>query len=177
MKSTVYAKRNTFGRAAASLLFAVMIGVAGAAGAFGQGEAVATTQMPESTTAVVSPVVTDVRGVSIGMTADEVKEKLGKAKMMDASSMYYEFGDGESLQISLDADKKVRMAAAIYLGKKADAPEYAMVFGPDAAVQPSDDGRIYNLVNYPEAGYWVAYNYLMAGDDPMTTVTIQVINQ
>ncbi|MDQ4121239.1 MAG: hypothetical protein M3209_07320 [Acidobacteriota bacterium] len=125
---------------------------------------------------VLMPVVNNLKGITIGMTADEVKDKLGKAKVADANGLYYVFSDEESMQITLDPDKKVQMIATIYSGEETNAPKYEDVFGAEVAVEKQPDGRIYKLVQYPDAGYWVAYNWLMVGDKPMTTVTMQKIN-
>ena len=123
-----------------------------------------------------APMVADLKGVKIGMTADEVEKVLGNADSKDATSMYFDLKNGESMQMQLDADKKVSMMAAIYTGSNAKAPEMTAVLGPDAAMEPGEDGRIYKLVRYPAAGYWVAYSRINAGGNPMTTVTITKMN-
>jgi hypothetical protein len=117
----------------------------------------------------------DVNGVTLGMTADDVKEKLGKPDAGDDTSLFYTLPNGESLQLKLDGDKKVSMVAAIYSGKDAKAPEPTEIFGPDASVQPQADGKIYKMVRYPAAGFWIAYSRLNLDGGTMTTVTIQKI--
>ena len=123
-----------------------------------------------------APMVADLKGVKIGMTADEVEKVLGDADSKDATSLYFDLKNGESMQMQLGADKKVTMMAAIYTGSNAKAPEITAVLGPDAAAEPGEDGRIYKLVRYPDAGYWVAYSRINASGNPMTTVTITKIN-
>jgi outer membrane protein assembly factor BamE (lipoprotein component of BamABCDE complex) len=118
------------------------------------------------------PVFKDYKGVTVGMTADEIREKLGKPKMADDAGFYYVFSDDESAQINLDADKKASVIVIFYAAENKNAPAYADVFGPEANVAAKDDGSIYNLVRYPEAGFWVAYNR-PAGDKAIVTVTIQ----
>ena len=148
---------------------------------FGQSDAVAQSKTAESNSqqneeakkTILQPAIAELRGIAIGMTAEEVKDKLGKAKMADDAGFYYVFSDGESLRTALDADKKVRLIASIYTGNEKDTPKYEDVFGPAAAIEPQPEGKIYKLVRYPEAGYWVAYNRIIVGDEPMTTVTIQ----
>ena len=121
----------------------------------------------------LQPVMTDYKGVKIGMTADEVRDKLDKKpKVADKTGFYYIFSDNETAQIGLDKDKKVRVISAMYSGKDANAPKYEDVFGKDVPMQTKPNGRVYNLVRYPDAGFWVAYNR-SAGDNPTTTVTIQ----
>lgn len=122
---------------------------------------------------ILQPVLTEYKGIKIGMTSDEVREKLDKKpKVADNDGLFYVFSDEESVQIGLDADKKVRVISIMYAGKNAEVPKYEDVFGKDIALSKTEDGRIYNLVRYPESGFWVAYSQT-AGDNPMTTITIQ----
>lgn len=127
----------------------------------------------ESKTAqVLMPVLKNYKEVAIGMTADEVKDKLGKAKIEDKTGFFYEFSDDESSQIVLDADKKVRAITVFYKVKDGNPPKIEDVLGAEAATEPNSNGSVYKLVRYPEAGYWVAYSRT-AGDNAMVMVTIQ----
>ena len=127
----------------------------------------------ETKSATVSqPVFTGYKQIKIGMTADEVRDKLGKAKIDDKDGFYYEISDDESAQIRLDKDKKVYLVSITYSHKNENAPKYADVFGADAADAAKPDGSIYNLVNYPQAGFWVAYSRT-ADDKPTVSVTMQ----
>lgn len=122
--------------------------------------------------AVLMPVWKNYKDITIGTTADEVKDKLGKAKITDKDGFYYEFSDDESAQIILDSDQKVSVISIIYKVKDGKAPKFEDVLGTDITIEPNANGSIYKLVRYPEAGYWVAYNQT-AGDKPIVTVTIQ----
>ncbi|HMJ09488.1 MAG TPA: hypothetical protein VK468_10810 [Pyrinomonadaceae bacterium] len=122
------------------------------------------------------PVVSDVKGISIGMTADEVKKALGDPQLDDATSMYFELKNGESLQLQLGDDKKVTVISAMYSGKDAKAPEITAILGPDVKAEPGENGRIYKLVRYPSAGFWIAYSRINSGSSPITSVTIQKLN-
>ncbi len=132
--------------------------------------AVQTTDKKSETT-VLMPVLIDYKGIKIGTTADEVRDKLGKAKIDDKDGFFYQ-EDDEMVQIRLDGDKKVRIVSITYSDKNEQTPKYADVFGAEAQVPTKPDGSIYNLVNYPEAGYWVAYSRT-AGEKPTVTVTMQ----
>ena len=124
--------------------------------------------------AVLQPMVTEYKGIKIGTTADEVRELLDeKPEVADNNGFYYIFSDREAVQISLDADKKVKMIATIYMGEKAEAPKFADVFGSEMTVEKQENGRIYQQVNYPDAGYWVSYSRIMIEEKPMVTVTMQ----
>jgi hypothetical protein len=124
--------------------------------------------------AVITPAINDLAGVAIGMTGDQVKEKLGKPESGDDSTgMYYSMDNGESMQLAFDADKKVKMIAMMYSGKGTKAPEPTEVFGAQSSITAGSDGRIYKMVRYPSAGYWVAYSRLNLDAGPMITVTMQ----
>lgn len=123
------------------------------------------------------PVLTDYKGIKIGMTSKEVRDTLDtKPKVADKTGFYYVFSDGESAQIALDKNKKVRVISAMYSGKNANAPKVEDVFGNDVSVTSMKNGRVYKLVSYPEAGYWIAYNR-STGNNPTVTVTMQKMRQ
>lgn len=121
---------------------------------------------------VVLPLLTNYKEIKIGSTRDEVREKLGKAKIDDKDGFYYQFGDGEFAQIRIDKNDKVRLLSITYSSDSQNAPGHADVFGADAAIAAKADGSVYKLVRYPQAGYWVAYSRT-AGNDPSVTVTMQ----
>ena len=112
------------------------------------------------------------KGVTIGMTADEVRAKLGAAKSEDESGFFYMPSETETVQVLLDAAKKVRTVSVIFSAEHAASPTFAEVFGKTAEAQPKPDGSIYKLVRFEDAGYWVSYSR-MAGDKAMVIVMIQ----
>jgi len=127
----------------------------------------------ETKPAVLQPVFTEYKGVTIGMPADEVRDKIDKKpKIEDKDGFYYVFSDDESMQIVLDENKKVKVISIIYSGENTDTPTYEAVFGKDVPLETSADGRVYKLIRYPDSGYWVAYSS-GAGEKPTVTVTIQ----
>lgn len=127
----------------------------------------------EEKPAVLQPVFTGYKGISIGMTSDEVRAQIDKKpKIEDKDGFYYVFSDDESMQIVLDENKKVKVISIIYSGEKSKAPTYEAVFGQDVPLETSPDGRIYKLIRYPQSGFWVAYSSA-AGENPTVTVTIQ----
>lgn len=121
---------------------------------------------------ILQPVLTNYKEIKIGTAADEVRNKLGKPKIADKDGFFYEISDDELAQIRIDKDKKVRLIAITYTDKNKNAPKYADIFGADATETAQPDGSIYNLVRYPDSGYWVAYSRT-AGDKPTVTVTMQ----
>ena len=118
------------------------------------------------------PALQNYKDLKIGSTADEVRNKLGKAVIDDEDGFYYEFDDAERVQIRLDADKKIRLISVTYTSENKNAPRLEDVLGTDLTAEPSADGTIYKLVRYPKGGYWVAYSRT-AGEKPTVTVTMQ----
>ena len=134
---------------------------------------ITTTEMQKSETpkAVMMPVLQNYKDIKIGATADDVRDNLGKAKIDDKDGFFYDLDD-ELVQIRLDADKKVRLVSITYLDENKNTPKFADVFGAEIPLAEKPDGSIYNLVRYPEAGYWEAYSRT-AGEKPSVTVTMQ----
>src|ERR1041384_1466564 len=116
-----------------------------------------------------APVYSDYRGVSIGMTADEVRSKLNGIKKGNGQDFLIS-SEFESAQIYYDDKKQVSAISIDYIGDITKAPTPETVLG--AALEAKADGSMYKLNRYPEAGYWVSYNRT-AGDKPIVTITIQ----
>ncbi len=116
------------------------------------------------------PLYHDYKGVEIGMTQEEARKKLGSPKEKDDAQDFYLFSDEkETAQIFYQA-KKVFAISVSYMGAQAGAPQPKAVFGTD--LEPTADGRLYRMVRYKEAGYWVSYSRIN-GVEPMVTVTMQ----
>ena len=118
------------------------------------------------------PVWQNYKGVSIGMTAAQVREKLGAPKSEDADGYFYVFSDTENAQVLLDGEKKVRTISVVFTAENNAAPAFADVFGKTVELQAKPDGSIFKMVKYDTAGYWVSYNR-MAGEKAMVIVMIQ----
>ena len=129
---------------------------------------------PAGETAATGPTLKDYKGVTIGMSADEARQKLGKPESKGEKQDLFLISDGEMVQVFYDADKKVNAVVVNYTGKNTAAPSAAVVLGADVA--PGPDGRVYKLVRYPTAGYWVAYSRT-AGDAPIVSVTMKKMRQ
>jgi len=117
------------------------------------------------------PVYKDFMGVTIGMSANEVREKLGHLKDKGEHQDFFVFSESQSAQIFYD-EGKVNAISVDYIVEGGEAPTPESVLGE--SVQAKPDGSMYQLKRYPAAGFWVAYSRT-AGDSPLVTVTIQKI--
>ena len=120
----------------------------------------------------ILPIWQNYKGVAIGMTADEVRTKLGAPKSEDADGFFYIFSDTENAQVLLDKDKKVRTVSVVFTADNNAPPKFADVFGNTAQPEAKPDGSIFKMVKYADGGYWVSYSR-MAGEKAMVIVMIQ----
>jgi hypothetical protein len=122
-----------------------------------------------STAPVQQPLYSEYRGVRIGMTAAEVRTKLGEPLQKADDGDFYAFSDKETAQIAYDASHIVKTISVDYVGG-VGAPDYKAIVGSDVEVKP--DGAIYKVVRYDALGLWVYYNRT-AGAAPTVTITLQ----
>jgi len=113
------------------------------------------------------------RGVELGMTAEEVRKKLGEPKDKGTEQDFFVFNETETAQIVYDKSQKVVTISADFLTQGPDVLTAKQVIGADIEAKP--DGSIYKMMRFPKAGYWVSFNRT-SGATPMTTVTLQKIN-
>jgi hypothetical protein len=119
--------------------------------------------------AVDTPVYADFKGVHIGMTADEARQKLGAPQEKGDEQDFYSFNDKNTAQVYYDKSKKVYAVSVAYIGTDG-APAPKTVVGSEVETKP--DGSMYKMVRYPKAGYWVSY-CRTPGSDPLVTITMQ----
>jgi hypothetical protein len=109
------------------------------------------------------------KGVSLGMSTDEVRQKFGEPKDKDDSQDFFIFNEKQTAQVLYDKAHKVVTISADFIGGD-DAPTPKSIFGTEIEAKP--DGSMYKMVRYAKAGCWVSYNRT-AGDAFLVTVTIQ----
>ncbi len=109
------------------------------------------------------------RGVRLGMTAQEVRAKLGEPKFGDAEMDFYVVSETETTQIAYDKAHKVKTISTDYVDGLG-APDYVSVCGPQIVQKP--DGSLYQMLTYEKEGFWTSYNKSANG---LVTVTIQVL--
>lgn len=123
-----------------------------------------------SATPANTPVFTSYRGVSIGMSADEVRQKLGKPQEKFDDMDLFVFSDKERARVFYDQEKKARAISITYMSAGGGAPAPTAVLGTE--IESQQDGSMHRMITYPEAGYWVSYSRT-AGEHPLVLVTMQ----
>jgi hypothetical protein len=119
---------------------------------------------------VAEPLFREYRGVTLGMSADEARAKLGRPEEQDKVQDFFVFSPSQRARVFYDDKGRVSAIIATFIGNGAGAPEAKAVLGEE--VEPKPDGSAYKIVTYPRAGYWVAYSRT-AGDEPLTIITMQ----
>jgi outer membrane protein assembly factor BamE (lipoprotein component of BamABCDE complex) len=114
----------------------------------------------------------DYRGIQLGMTADEVRKKLGDPKDKGDEQDFFVFNDTETAQIVYDKTHKVVTISADFMTVGDKVPTPKQIFGGD--VEAKADGSVYRMLRLQKAGYWISYNRT-GGASPLTTVTLQKI--
>ena len=120
-------------------------------------------------TTAAQPLFSEYKGIRLGMTADEVRTKLGNPKVKGDDQDYFIISDNESAQFAYDAAHRVVTISIDYIG--AGAPDYHNVVG--SSIDQLLDGSLYKLVRYEAQGFWVSY--LRAATNGTVTITIQKI--
>jgi hypothetical protein len=118
---------------------------------------------------VVEPLYREYKGIQIGMSAKDVRAKLGKPEEKSNAMDFYVFSDKERARVYYQ-DGKATAIIATYMGNDSGAPAPVAVIGTD--ITPKPDGSLYQMKTYPQAGYWVAYSRT-SGDSPMVIITMQ----
>jgi len=121
------------------------------------------------TSVVQQPLYTDFRGAKLGMTVEQVREKLGTPVLKDAEMDYFVLSDAISAQVAYDANHQATTISVDY-ANGAGAPEYRAVVGPEITTHP--DGSMYAMVRYQSQRFWVSYSRT-AGPVSVVTITIQ----
>ncbi|HEY9284687.1 MAG TPA: hypothetical protein VIP46_14620 [Pyrinomonadaceae bacterium] len=119
-----------------------------------------------------TPAYRDYKGVTIGMSADEARAKLGAPTDKSDAQDFYNVSGKQTVQVYYGADKKVSAVVVTYLDARGDVPAPKNIFGTDAEAKP--DGSVHRMERYPKAGFWLSYSRT-AGDAPLVVVTLSKI--
>lgn len=124
-------------------------------------------QIPASAPLENEPTFQEYKGVGLGMSADQVHQKLGEPTEKGDKRDFYCFSEVENADVFY-RDRKVLAISINYAGSASQAPTPKAILG--VAVEPKADGSMYRLLRY--SGCWVSYRR-SAGGDPLITVTMQ----
>ena len=121
---------------------------------------------------IQQPLYTAYRGVRLGMTATEVRAKLGEPAMKSDEQDYFVLSANETTQVVYDTSQKAVTISTDYVNG-VGAPDYKAVVG-DGVLLQKPDGSLFRMVQYQSAGMWVSY-YKSATVVPVVTVTLQLM--
>ena len=114
------------------------------------------------------PLFSEYKGIRLGMTAAEVRAKLGAPTLKADDQDYYVISQTESAQFAYDQAQKVVTISIDYTGP--GFPDYRNVVGP--TIEEREGGVLYKLVRYQAQHFWVSYSRT-SGASPTVTITIQ----
>src|SRR5687767_11066029 len=100
--------------------------------------------------AEAEPLFREFKGVTIGMSAEEARAKLGNPQEKDKLQDFFVFSERERSRLYYDAEGKVSAVIVTYIGKDSNAPAPSAVLGAEVRAKP--DGSMYHVVHYPKAG-------------------------
>ena len=120
-----------------------------------------------------APVFHEYKGVTLGMSTEDTRKKLGSPKEKDAEQDFFIFNDTESAQVYYDKTHKVIAISVNYVGEGSNVPKPKAVIGSE--ITPKPDGSMHQLVRFPKAGYWVSYSRT-AGNSPLITVKVKKLD-
>jgi outer membrane protein assembly factor BamE (lipoprotein component of BamABCDE complex) len=121
---------------------------------------------------IQQPLYREYRGVRLGMTAVEVRAKLGEPVLKSNEQDYFVISSNETAQIAYDTFQKVLTISTDYTGG-VGAPDYKAVVGEGMLLQ-RPDGSLFSMVQYKSEGMWVSY-HKSAATVPVVTITMQLI--
>ncbi len=116
------------------------------------------------------PRFSEYKGVKIGMSVSETRQKLGKPEEENEVQETFTISEKESARVFFDGEKKVSAIIVTYIGKSNGIPSPEDVLGEKLTAKP--DGSMYKMVQFEKAGFWIAYSRT-PGDDPLIMITIQ----
>ena len=125
-------------------------------------------------TTAPEPVYREYKGVRLGMTAAEVRQRLGSPEESSEREDFFIFSDNERARVLYGSDGKAMTIVATYIGASSNAPAPRAIVGFE--IEANQDGSMYRMERYPAAGYWVSYSRT-AGDSPLVIITMQRMQQ
>ena len=133
----------------------------------GQSEA-RTTKVAKPFAQAQQPLYREYRGVHLGMTATEVRKKLGEPALKTDEQDYYVISATEAAQFAYDTAQKVTTISTDYTNG-VGAPDYKSIVGAELEERPN--GSLFRMVIYGADRFWVSYNK-SATTPSIITITI-----
>lgn len=118
------------------------------------------------------PAFHEYRGVQLGMSAEDVRKKLGAPRDKTEEQDFFVFNDTETAQVVYDKTAKVIAISADFMSPNSAAPSAKDVLGSEIEAKP--DGSMHKLVRFPKAGFWLSYSRT-GGADAVVTIQLQKI--
>lgn len=115
------------------------------------------------------PLYREYRGVRLGMTAAEVRAKLGEPASKSDEQDFYIFQTNETTQFAYNEAQKVVVISTDYTSGTG-APDYRNVVG-EVTLDQKPDGAVFKMMMYDSERFWVSY-YKSAATVPIVTITI-----
>ena len=123
---------------------------------------------PKAQTQAQQHVYREYRGVRLGMTAAEVRAKLGEPVMKSDEQDFFVISANETAQIAYNAAQKAMTISTDYTGG-VGAPDYKDVVGEGLVERPN--GSLFKMAMYDSERFWVTYSK-SATTTPIVTITI-----
>lgn len=117
---------------------------------------------------VQQPVYKEYRGIRLGMTATEVRAKLGEPAMKSDEQDFFIISPNETAQVVYNAAQKVTTISTDYTDG-VGAPDYKSVVGEGLITRPN--GSLFKMAMYDSERFWVTYSK-SATTVPIVTITI-----
>ena len=168
MKTSINISRIRVAELIYLLIGALVLLVLGGVVAKGQDEAQTVRASSRAHAVVQQPFYKEYRGIRLGMTATEVRTKLGEPGFKSDEQDFYVFSANETAQIVYAAQKVVTISTD-YTGG-VGAPEYKAVVG-NGLLLTRPDGSVFRMVTYDSEHFWVSYN---KSNSMVPTVTITI---
>lgn len=128
-------------------------------------------QKPRTNTTVQHPIFSEYKGIRLGMTATEVRAKLGEPTLKGDDQDLYMISQTETAQFVYDKQHKTKAISIDYTGG-VGAPDPKTVV--DGELEVSARGQ-YKMVRYDSFGFWVSFNRT-AGPVVVVSITMAKID-
>ncbi len=115
------------------------------------------------------PLYKEYRGVRLGMTATEVRAKLGEPALKSDEQDFFVISTNETAQIAYNAAQRVMTISTDYAGG-IGTPDYRTAVG-EGMLLTRPDGSVFKMAMYDAERFWVTYNKSSA-TVPTVTITI-----